>query len=208
MMGQLVYLVVAMVYTAIPALVQFRWRINTSGGDNYYALWDTNAAEWGATNYWKIAYQVQWFGLMAIFGTLSLTSILAFAGIAADVNLMAWSYLAGVGLTAHQLVFQGLLLFIMIKMSAINSDATKTTVADAGNLMTEIQSDWATLAGAGAFAGAILSMNYSSWKFAMDEAIAKAAAKAEEQPEEEAEAAVEEEVVEEEVPAELFHIDF
>ena len=77
---------------------------------------------------------------MAIFGTLSLTSILAFAGIAADVNVMAWSYLAGVGLTAHQLVFQGLLLYIMILMSGINTNAggTNTTVNDAGDLMTEI----------------------------------------------------------------------
>ena len=56
MMGQVVYLVVALVYTAIPALVQFRWRINDNGGNDYYNQWVTNAAEWGNTNWWKIAY--------------------------------------------------------------------------------------------------------------------------------------------------------
>ena len=100
----------------------------------------------------------------------------------------------------------------MVKMSGINAGASGS-VAAAGDLMTEIQNDWATFAGAGAFVGALLSMNYGNWKFAMDEAVAKAAAaaeaKAQEQPEEEVvEGEGEEAVAEEEVPAELFNIAF
>lgn len=76
----------------------FRYRTTT----DFYKIGKLGA---DSTNYWELSDQVRLYGGTAIGGILTLTSLLATAGIASGINMMAWLYVGGfMGLAVYATV--------------------------------------------------------------------------------------------------------
>ena len=83
MEAQVTFLLTALSLTVHAALAQFRYR----GGGTYYAAGDALS-----TNWWQhlnTAWNLFTIGFM---GTATVTQLLSMLGIAAEVNVMVWTY--------------------------------------------------------------------------------------------------------------------
>ena len=82
--GQIVMLVSAAVFTAVPLVQRFRWRAGALGGTgagDFYQIWTDNAGELGATNVWKISDQFHAYGSALIWGVAFIAQLLIMTGV-------------------------------------------------------------------------------------------------------------------------------
>lgn len=89
---------------------------------------------------------------------------------------------AGTLSVVHSVVYLLMLSYVMFQSYSLNklTGATAQQQTDSAAIMSYVQNDFATYAGAAAFSGAIVAGNMANWKAAVEAAKAKAQSGSEE----------------------------
>lgn len=192
MAGQIAYLLTNLFIVGELSMTTFRWGM----GDQYDTHWtaattaDTGNTVFSATNWLKNLDMIARYGSLTLFGIPLITQILSTAGIAADVNVMVWSYVLGLGLLLFNVVWQGLLAWQWNAMRAGRGNADPTIAGLAEGTLSYYRMMWTNSATRQAIAFAVFYAYFNDWSMAQEELIA-AAASGEENMEGEEEAAAE-----------------